>query len=203
MNATLPLHTGRLTLRELEDGDWEAVHHYASDYEVVRFMPWGPNTEDDTKAFIARAMAHRAEQPRTAYELAVVRNADGRLIGGCGLRITDAGELRGSIGYCFSREVWGRGYATEVARALLGFGFEALGLHRIGAACDADNLASARVLEKAGMLREGRLREHQRLRGRWRDSFLYGLLDREWDRLQTAGIPCPATRRREAACAPA
>ncbi|MFP4056730.1 MAG: GNAT family N-acetyltransferase [Candidatus Brocadiia bacterium] len=192
MDATLPLHTERLALREFEERDWTAVHRYAADPEVVRFMQWGPNAEAETQGFVARAIAAQAAQPRTGYELAIVRAADGQLIGSGGLRLADAQARSGSIGYCLARPFWGRGYATEAAKALLGLAFDSLGLHRVWAACDVENAASARVLQKAGLIREGRLREHKWVKGRWRDSLLFALLDREWDRLQTAHIPCPA-----------
>ncbi len=60
------------------------------------------------------------------------------------------------------------------------FGFEELGLHRIWSWCIADNVASARVLEKTGMRREGRQRETDWFKGRWWDTLLYGLLEDEW-----------------------
>jgi len=79
-------------------------------------------------------------------------------------------------------------YATEAARALLTFGFGQLRLHRIFATCDPANTASARVLEKIGMQREGLLREHEWVKGRWRDSFLYAILDHEWKKLKAGYI---------------
>lgn len=57
MMIHLPLHTERLVLRDFEEADWEAVHCYASDPEVVRYMSWGPNTEEDTRGFIQRKLA--------------------------------------------------------------------------------------------------------------------------------------------------
>ena len=68
----------------------------------------------------------------------------------------------------------------QAARGLLAFGFETLGLHRIAATCDTGNVGSARVLEKIGMRREALFREDSLLRGRWRDSFLYAVLEHEW-----------------------
>ena len=84
------------------------------------------------------------------------------------------------MGYVFRRDAWGNGYATEAAKALAASGFGQLGMHRIYAHCDVDNVASARVLEKAGMQREGLLRQHMLIRGRWRDSYLYAALEDEW-----------------------
>jgi [ribosomal protein S5]-alanine N-acetyltransferase len=68
---------------------------------------------------------------------------------------------------------WGQGYASEAAAAILHFAFASLGLHRVQATCRPENVASARVLEKIGMVEEGLLRDHIRIRGRWHDSLLY------------------------------
>jgi len=181
MTHTLPEPTERLMLREIERTDFESIHSYATDPEVVRFMAWGPNTEADTTAFLDRAHAHREAEPRDHYGLAVERRADGLLLGSCGLRISDRANRCGFLGYCFRREAWGQGFATEAARAVLAFGFGTLGLHRIFAMCDVDNIASARVLDKAGMTREGTCRDHMLVRGQWRDHFVYAILEHEWN----------------------
>lgn len=174
---SLPLESERLLLRDFVEDDWRAVHGYSSDPEVVRFMVWGPNDEAQTHAFIKRMLAQPVQQPRSAYELAVVRKADGQLIGACGLRLRSVEDREGDIGYVFSRAAWGQGYATEAARTMIDAGFRQAGLHRIYATCDPRNLASARVLEKSGMQREGRLRQHKLAKGAWRDSLLYAVLE--------------------------
>ena len=74
----------------------------------------------------------------------------------------------------------GKGYATEATRSIVEFGFQELKLHRVSSWCIADNVASARVLEKVGLRQEGRLRENEYFKGRWWDTLLYGLLDSEW-----------------------
>ncbi|MDP2662526.1 MAG: GNAT family N-acetyltransferase [Dehalococcoidia bacterium] len=171
------LKTEYLFLRDFLDTDWTMVHEYASDVEVVRYQEWGPNTEAETKDFVRRAIASGRESPRRNHELAIVLSQTGLPVGGCGIYVSNPSNREGYIGYCINRTYWGQGYATEAARALLEFGFVHLGLHRIFATCDPANTASARVLEKAGMLREGHLREHKWAKGRWRDSFLYGILE--------------------------
>jgi RimJ/RimL family protein N-acetyltransferase len=102
--------------------------------------------------------------------------------------VSDPENREGWIGYCLNRDFWGKGYGTEVARALITFGFEQLNLHRIYATCDPQNTASAHVLEKAGMQREGHLRERKWVKGRWRDFLLYAVLDREWKPLDSVRI---------------
>jgi ribosomal-protein-alanine N-acetyltransferase len=167
----------RLVLRDLEETDWQAVHSHASDPEVVRYMDWGPNTEDETKNYIQRSIAGQNEQPRKSYELAIVLKKDDKLIGSCGIHVSDPNNQEGWIGYCLNRHFWGQGYGTETAQALLRFGFDQLNLHRIFALCDPGNAASAQVLEKVGMQREGRLRERKLRKGKWHDELLYAILD--------------------------
>ena len=176
----LTLTTERLVLREFTEGDWQAVHEYASDPEVVGYVHWGPNTEEETRDFIRRAMASYREKPRRDWQFAVILKEEDRLIGACDIHLLDRRHQEASIGYCFNQHYWGKGYATEVARRLLAFGFEELKLHRISATCDPQNKGSVRLLEKAGMRREGRLRQHKWVKGRWRDYFLYAILDHEW-----------------------
>jgi RimJ/RimL family protein N-acetyltransferase len=178
------IKTERLFLRNLEVNDWQAVNEYASDPEVVRYMDWGPNTEKETKEFIQRAMSTRNEKPRRMYTLAIVVEQEDRLIGSCGINVSNPENREGWLGYCLDRNFWGKGYGTEVARGLMDFGFTELALHRIFATCDPGNTASAHVLEKSGMTREGCLREHKWSKGKWRDSYLYAILEHGWKPLK-------------------
>ena len=169
--------TDRLLLREFSDEDFEAVHAYASDPDVVRFMAWGPNSEAETREFLKRAKTDAEANPRRQFELAVVRRASGDLIGGIGLHVDGSNAM---LGFCFARSAWGQGYATEAAQTLLDFGFGPLGLHRIWADCDSVNAASVRVLQKLGMRQEGHLRHECEIRGEWRDTLIFAILDEEW-----------------------
>jgi RimJ/RimL family protein N-acetyltransferase len=164
-------------LRELRGGDWAKVHHYGGDPEVVKYELWGPNTPEQSREFIRFAMNAQKENPRRTYELAVELDFSGELIGACGIRIRDAVHGEGDLGYTLRRDHWGRGLGTEVAQTLIQFGFVEIRLHRIWATCHVQNIASARVLEKAGMVREGLLRKSKLQRGTWRDSYLYAILE--------------------------
>jgi len=84
------------------------------------------------------------------------------------------------IGYVLLPEYWNAGYASEILRALLAFGFGELSLHRVYGKCDELNLASAHVMEKCGLVYEGTLREHVWLRDHWRSSRYYGMLAGEY-----------------------
>ena len=176
----MKLCTERLVLREYIHSDFTEVHEYASDPETVLYMLWGPNNKQDTLNFLNRAIKYQTDNPRKVSELAVELKESGCLIGGCSIYITNEANKEGELGYCFSKKYWNNGYATEAAQAIMKFGFHTLNLHRIYATCDPSNIGSARVMEKAGMRREGRLREHLLQRGRWRDSYLYSILEYEF-----------------------
>lgn len=174
--SSLRLETPRLVLRELAVGDAPAVQAWAEDPEVYRYMEWGPNTLGQTEEFLHGVVAARLAVPRRAFELGFEEKATGRLVGAGGLRIQSAHHRTADVGYCFRRDAWGQGHATEAARALVELGLTVLGMHRIWATCHVENARSARVLEKVGMRREGRLRDAQQKNCVWRDSFLYALV---------------------------
>jgi len=170
----------RLVLRELTVDDGPAVHAYSALAEVVRYQPWGPNTAEESRLFVAQVVATAGKAPRMVYQLAITLLDGGRLIGMGSLQVHSVDHGQGEIGYFLHHDVWGQGYATEAAGLLLGFGFGELGLHRIFGTCDPRNVASAHVLRKAGMIYEGRLRHTMRLRDGWRDSAVYSVLAHEW-----------------------
>ncbi|MCP4143768.1 MAG: GNAT family N-acetyltransferase [bacterium] len=170
------LNSDRLTLREFKDSDLEAVHSYGSDIEVVRYMEWGPNSRTDSEDFLARAKAELLKGPRAIYEFAVIETATDELIGGIGLHTKG---FQAMLGYCYARPAWGKGFATEAAQLLVDYGFNTLGLHRIWAKCDTENIPSIRVLEKIGMIQEGCLKHDCQIRGEWRDNALFAILKEE------------------------
>lgn len=143
-------------------------------------MPFGPNTEQNTKDFIQRELNHQKEKPRTIYNFVLINRIDNRLIGACAVSIRSAENKEGEIGYILNRRYWNQGYMSEAARRVVSFGFEELGLHRIFATCDPANTGSYRVMEKIRMQREGYLREYKLFKGIWRDFLLYSILEKEW-----------------------
>lgn len=170
------LVSDRLVLREFVETDEKAVHSYASDPMVTQFMDWGPNSIEDTRAFLREAVTQVETLPRRLFDLAVVDIESQALIGGAALSVTNVEHHRGEIGYVLHPDFWSNGLATEAARMLLRFGFGELQLRRISATCHPDNSASSRVLEKAGLAFEGRMRSHLFVRGVWRDSLLYAAI---------------------------
>lgn len=166
-----------ITLRPIEFTDWERVHEWASSEEACRYQPWGPNTVAETQVFIAEAVATWSAQPQDRYVWAACHLDE--VVGIGEIRIRDRRWRQGEIAYAVHVLHWNRGIATAIATELLHFAFEQLSLHRVVGTCDPRNLASAAVLQKVGMAREGRLRETMEIRDGWRDSEVFSILEDE------------------------
>ena len=113
-------------------------------------------------------------------QFAVALRATGQLIGDCAAMPQADDPRQCEIGFTIAPDHQGRGYATEAVRLLVGYLFTGRGKHRITAYCDARNAASAALLERLGMRREGHLRESSWAKGEWTDDLVYGLLRDEW-----------------------
>jgi ribosomal-protein-alanine N-acetyltransferase len=175
------LETDRLILRKMILGDTEAVFAYASDPEVTRYVIWDAHrTIEDPETFL-RSVAERYENAEVA-DWGIVYKGNGRFIGGCGIVGWDLENARAEIGYVLSRQYWGQGLMPEAVRAMIAFGFEKMGLNRLEARCITENTASARVMEKAGMLYEGTLRQREFIKGAYRDTKIYSILKSEFSR---------------------
>ncbi len=176
---TPTLHTERLRLRPFTDADADDLFALQSNARVLRYWDSAPWTDrSQVASFMAgcRRMADEGTGARPAIE----RKSDGAFIGWCTFNEWNPDFRSASLGYCLREEAWGHGYATEAARALLKWAFDTLDLNRVQSETDTRNVASARVLEKLGFLREGTLREDCIVNGDVSDSWVYGLLRRDW-----------------------
>jgi RimJ/RimL family protein N-acetyltransferase len=126
--------------------------------------------------------------------LAMDRVSDGAFIGWCSLSQWNPDYRSARMGYCLDDAAWGHGYATEAAGVVLQWAFDTLDLNRVQAETDTRNLASARVLEKLGFVREGTLREDCVVNGEVSDSWVYGLIRREWRPL-SGSVPLTVSSR--------
>jgi RimJ/RimL family protein N-acetyltransferase len=176
---TPTLHTARLRLRPFTGADADALFALHSNAHVLRYWdspPWSEPARAERFIAVCRQLGEDGSGARVAMD----RASDGVFIGWCGLTKWNPDYRSASLGYCLDDEAWGHGYATEAARALLQWGFETLDLNRVQAEADTRNAASARVLEKLGFVLEGTLREDCVVNGDVSDSWVYGLLRREW-----------------------
>ena len=179
----MEIETNRLLLREFSVADWPAVLAYHDDPLYLRYYPQTEETEEGAKEFVQMFLSQQAEQPRHKFQLAMILKSEGKLIGNVGIRVNDPEQGEANIGYELGSVYWGNGYATEAAHAIVSFGFESLNLHRVWSWCVAQNIGSARVMEKIGMTHEGRLHEREFIKGEWRDHLIYAVLREEWKAL--------------------
>jgi [ribosomal protein S5]-alanine N-acetyltransferase len=176
---TPTLQTARLRLRPFTDADADALFTLHSNAYVLRYWdapPWSERARADRFIAACRQIAEEGSGAR----LAIDRDVDGTFIGWCGLTRWNPDFRSASLGYCLDEEAWGHGFATEAARALLHWAFDTLDLNRVQAETDTRNVASARVLEKMGFVREGTLREDCIVNGEVSDSWVFGLIRRDW-----------------------
>ena len=173
------LHTARLRLRPFTGAEADALFALHSSASVLRHWDAPPWREPVRAERFIAACQQMAEEG-TGTRLAVDRVDDDAFIGWCSLTRWNPDHRSASISYCFDDAAWGRGYATEAARALLQWAFDSLDLNRVQAETDTRNGASARVLQKLGFMREGTLREDCVVDGEVSDSWVYGLIRREW-----------------------
>ena len=150
------LETRRLLLRPFAPGDAPTHATLYADPAVTRFLPGGPFSPAVAAQRSARALAHFADHwERHGWGVwAVVDRTSGLVAGQCGLNhLPDGSDVE--VLYAFAASHWGRGYATEAARAALDHGFGPVGLERIVAVTSPDHVASRRVMERLGMVCEG------------------------------------------------
>lgn len=177
---TPSLETERLRLRPFDEGDADAIWAVQSDPQVLRYWNSPPWT-DRARADHFLAVCRQVEQEGTGARLAVDRRSDGVFLGWVSFARWNPDFRSAALGYCLGQPAWGHGYATEAARAVLTWAFDALDLNRVQAEVDTRNRPSARVLEKLGFVLEGTLREDCIVNGDVSDTWVYGLLRREWE----------------------
>ena len=176
---TVPVHTARLHLREFVATDFDAVYAYSSDPRVTRYLFFGPRDQESTAEYLEELLDSQRELPRMRFELAVEEIDSGNVIGACDLSLIEAKVV--DLGYMLSAEQWGKGYATEIASALVEAAFLQLRADRVISTVDVNNSASIRVLEKIGMRWEAVYRKHRRAKNRWWDCHLFTLPREVWE----------------------
>lgn len=183
--SEISIKTQRLCLRPLRETDLAAFATYRSDLEVARYQSWdAPYSLDQAKLFLIEMKSAPAGVPGHWYQLGVERDAESGIIGDVAFQVLEEDVLQAHIGVTFSRQHQKQGYASEAVTGLLGYLFGELNLHRVSAICDANNGASARLLERVGMRREGHFIENIWFKGAWGSEFLYAILYDEWKRKQ-------------------
>lgn len=168
------IQTSRLIVRRLAVADADAIFAaYAHDLEVTRLLTWRPHRRiEEARAYIQTKIA--AWDSGTEFTWAILRR-DGALLRGIALRPQG---FKVDFGYVLARAHWGNGFAAEALQALVDWAMAQPEVFRAWAVCDVENAASARVMEKVGMTREGILRRwmlHPQVGNTARDCLCYSL----------------------------
>jgi [ribosomal protein S5]-alanine N-acetyltransferase len=176
---TPTLKTERLVLRPFAESDAESIYALQSNARVLRLWDSPPWTERNrADEFIAAC--RKMEEEGSGARFAIETLSNNAFVGWCSMFRWSPVYRSLGIGYCFDEPAWGKGHATEAVRAMLRWAYETLDLNRVEAELDTRNAASARVLEKLGFEREGLRREDCVVLGEVSDSWIYGLLRRDW-----------------------
>lgn len=176
-----PLRNSSVALREWNDDDARAVVDACQDPLISEFSPVIPRPyrTPDAHAWLAGQASARREG--RMLELAVESPDSGELLGAVALSNVDLEQRSAGMGYWLAQHARGRGHASEAVRLLAAWAFESLGLARLELVTHPENLASQRVADRCGFVREGVLRSHMVVRhsGQRRDSAVYGMLAHE------------------------
>jgi RimJ/RimL family protein N-acetyltransferase len=173
MTQIAEILTERLYLRRPAPEDAEQIFaRYGTDAVVCRYMSWTPHCSiADTVAFLNRIVSDNAEG--RSFGFLIFSRHSGVLLGSVGGALQ---AHRVQFGYCLARDTWGQGFATEAASAFVAAALRLPDIKRVQAFCDVENQASARVLQKIGLEREGTLRRYlvlPNLGSEPRDVYLY------------------------------
>ncbi|MFS0880202.1 GNAT family N-acetyltransferase [Metabacillus niabensis] len=175
----LILETERLILQPFKEEDATRIRDLANDKELADII--GLPHPYETK----HAMEWISIQPKQMnegdeYPLKIVSKELNEIIGTITLRV-DKHHNKGELGYWLGKDYWGKGFATEAVKKIIEFGFN-LSLNKICASAITRNIASKKVLKKAGLQKEGTLRQNKRLQNTYEDVDVYGLLQNEYKR---------------------
>ncbi|MGF7050707.1 ribosomal-protein-alanine N-acetyltransferase [Paenibacillus sp. DS2015] len=167
--------TNRLVIRKLEIQDAEDYFYVLSDLETIKHTRWElfQSIEDST---LYLKNLEQKYQLRQAFHWGIVDKDSNKIIGRIAFVNVDVDNDKTEIGYVVSREYWNKGIVFEAARELIKFGFEELGLNRIEARCNEDNVGSERIMQKIGMEFEGLLREQLKMKGEYKTQKFYSII---------------------------
>lgn len=169
----LHCETSRLILRELELSDFEDIHEYAQNGEVMQFQKWGPNTKAETIKYLQEALIQIHHQPRLQYNFAIQMKKTKKVIGSCGLFRKENDLQSVKIGYILNPLYWRKGLGTEAVKEMISYIRSDLGIIHISATCDTRNIASRELLEKLGFELIETIVNDYAQKGHWRDTLVY------------------------------
>lgn len=173
------LETDRLLLRRLVDTDADEVLELRGNTETMKYIP-RPIVQTREEALEHIAMIEDKIVSNTGINWAITIKGNPKAIGIIGIYKIYPENHRAEIGYMITPETFGKGYTTEAIRAILEYGFDELNLHSMEAIIDPDNIASEKVLQKNGFVKEAHILENELWQGKYFDTVIYSLLKRNF-----------------------
>ena len=173
------VETERLLLRRLTEDDADEILALRGNPEIMKYIPRPlATTREDALAHIALIL--EKIENNTGINWGITIKGNSKIIGIIGFHLIQPENHRAEIGYMSLPEFNGKGYITEAIKAVVAYGFEQMNLHSIEAVIDPDNIASERVLQKNGFVKEAHILENELWDGKYWDTVIYSLLKRNW-----------------------
>jgi RimJ/RimL family protein N-acetyltransferase len=183
LKQILPISSKRLILDRFIESDRD--EHFdildSREYQLFNCSNYKQKTEEEKIIKFQYLISQNYEEMKIRFVLAIRLKNNGKFIGHMGFK---DGEIKknGMIELYFglNKKYWNMGYGTEALKATITFCFDTIGMHRIAAGCDIDNLASARIMEKAGMVKECHWRKDRFRYGKWKDGLGFSILKEDY-----------------------
>lgn len=175
-SGTIRIESEHLILRRFRMEDVSAIfYNWTNDPQVSLFMRSKPHkTMQETRELVEKWLSQYSNP--SFYRWGIELKSDGSLVGAIRLTTVNEGDSCADVGYCIGRRYWGQGIATEALSAVIYFAFERVGYNRVEAYHAAENPASGRVMEKAGMRYEGFARQKYCSNRGFEDCRMYAIL---------------------------
>lgn len=175
----LPINTPRLQLRRFHGLDWKDLTEVLGDEELFRYLEGRPLGEEEITHWLEMDSQIKLTSPDQPFCLGIELLRSHKLIGHLTFRFTDSQRLQTQLTLVLNRQYHRQGFGAEAVKAVLGFCFQGIHLHRATTYCDRRNVAAARLFAKAGMRLEGVLLKDRFVNGEWVDTEWYARLSQE------------------------
>ncbi len=176
------IETERLIMRPFNKDDFDIIMGLYSNEEIMRYMPNDVMDAEKAQTHLNKVAGDWEEEPQVNFEMAVILKENQEKIGRSRIHL-DYETDTAMVGWLLLKKEWGKGYASEMTRALIDYSFDVLKVHRVCALCHPENIASWKALEKCGMRREAYYRQKCRYVKNgsiiWEDELEYAVLKTE------------------------
>lgn len=175
------IETERLLLRRLNNNDAAEVFSLRGNPETMKYIP-RPLAKSKADALAHIAMIEEKIVSNTGINWGITIKGEPKIIGIIGHYKISPENHRAEMGYMSAPEFNGKGYMSEAIKAVVAYGFEQMNLHSIEAIIDPENIASERVLQKNGFVKEAHILENELWEGKFWDTVIYSLLRKNWEK---------------------